>query len=256
MVNSGETTSFEFAVWKIALQCSTWLFHVIYRAPYSQAHPVTSDLFFQQLSDYLESVSIGSTNLLITGDFNIHVNKKGDSDCKRFNEILAAFNLSQFVTKPTHSSGNTLDLLITSEPNIKYFNETQVGFHISDHAFVTCLMGAERPGLERKDVHFRNIKSIDQSAIKNDLQGFVDSCTDNRGQNSLGQMFFALKEAFPVCKLLPFTANAPLPPIAMLVAERRHTCQLIYEIFISFQHCNGGWGGSQLEISSKIQSVS
>ena len=34
----------------------------------------------------------------------------------------------------------------------------------------------------------------------------------NRGQNSLGQMFFALKEAFPVCKLLPFTANAPLPP--------------------------------------------
>ena len=70
-----------------------------------------------------------------------------------------------------------------------------------------------------------------------------DVASYNRGQNSLGQMFFALKEAFPVCKLLPFTANAPLPPIAMLVAERRHTCQLIYEIFISFQHCNGGWGG-------------
>ena len=65
----------------------------------------------------------------------------------------------------------------------------------------------------------------------------------NRGQNSLGQMFFSLKEAFPVCKLLPFTANTPLPPIAMLVAERRHTCQLIYEVFISFQHCNGGVGG-------------
>ena len=54
LLKSGETTSFEFAVWKIALQCSTWLFHVIYRAPYSQAHPVTSDLFFQQFSDYLE----------------------------------------------------------------------------------------------------------------------------------------------------------------------------------------------------------
>ena len=36
--------------------------------------------------------------------------------------------------------------------------------------------------------------------------------TYNRGQNSLGQMSFALKEAFPVCELLPFTANAPLPP--------------------------------------------
>ena len=31
-------------------------------------------------------------------------------------------------------------------------------------------------------------------------------------------------------------------PIAMLVAGRRHACQLIYDIFISFQHCNEGWG--------------
>ena len=44
------------------------------------------------------------------------------------------------------------------------------------------------------------------------LQQFkVRPFSDNRGQNSLGQMFFALKEAFPVCKLLPFTANAPSP---------------------------------------------
>ena len=116
---------------------------------------------------------------LITGDFNIHVNKRGDGDCKRFNEILAAFNLSQFVTHPAHSPGNTLDLLITSEPNTKYFNETQVEFHISDHAFVTCLMGAERPGLERKDIHFRNIKSIDQS------KRFVDSCSEVHELNDL-----------------------------------------------------------------------
>ena len=86
---------------------------------------------------------------------------------------MAAFNLSQFATQPTHFSGNTLDLLITSEPNNKYFNETQVGFQISDHAFVTCLMGFERPGPERNVVHFRNIKSIDQSAIENDLKALL-----------------------------------------------------------------------------------
>ena len=33
----------------------------------------------------------------------------------------------------------------------------------------------------------------------------------NRGQNSLEQMSFALKDSFPACKLLPSTANAPLP---------------------------------------------
>ena len=35
--------------------------------------------------------------------------------------------------------------------------------------------------------------------------------TYNRRQNSLEHMSFALKEAFPVRKLLPFTANAPFP---------------------------------------------
>ena len=93
---------------------------------------------------------------LITGDFNIHVKGGGGggaNDCKRSNEILlAAFNLSQFVTQPTYTSGNTLDLLITSQPKIRYFKETQVGFYISDYAFVTCLMGAEKPGRERKDI--------------------------------------------------------------------------------------------------------
>ena len=66
--------------------------------------------------------------------------------------------------------------------------------------------------------------------------------TFNRGQNSLGHISFALKEAFLVCKLLHFTANAPPPPTAMLVAGRRHICQVIFDIFISFQHCNAGWG--------------
>ena len=75
----------------------------------------------------------------------------------------------------------------------------------------------------------------------------------NRGKNSLGQMSFALKEAFLVCKLLHFTANAPLPPTAMLVAGRRHICQVIFDIFISFQYCNGGWGDHNSKFPPKYK---
>ena len=60
-----------------------------------------------------------------------------------------------------------------------------MGFYISDHAFVTCLMRAEKPGRERKDIRFGNIKSIDQSAMKNDLQNFVDGCTEVHELNEL-----------------------------------------------------------------------
>ena len=54
-----------------------------------------------------------------------------------------------------------------------------------------------------------NIFQISKNYANTRLSNFH---TYNPGQNSLGQMFFALKEAFPVCKLLPFTANAPSPP--------------------------------------------
>ena len=45
----------------------------------------------------------------------------------------------------------------------------------------------------------------------------------------------------------------PPPPIAMLVAGKRHTCQLIYYIFISFQHCNGGRGDLNLKFPPKYK---
>ena len=48
-------------------------------------------------------------------------------------------------------------------------------------------------------------------------QGFDGSY--NRGQNSLRQMSFAEKEAFPACKLLPSTANAPLPSLQCWLLE-------------------------------------
>ena len=79
----------------------------------------------------------------------------------------------------------------------------------------------------------------------------------DRGQNSLGQMFFALKEAFPVCKLLPFTANAPLPPLQCWLLKEDILVNSSMKFSSAFNIAmGGGGGGSQLEISSKIQSVS
>ena len=69
---------------------------------------------------------------------------------------------------------------------------------------------------------------------------------NNRRKNSMGQMSFALKEAFPVCKLLPFTANAPLPPLQCWLLEEdilvNSSMTFSSAFFISFQHCNGGGG--------------
>ena len=73
----------------------------------------------------------------------------------------------------------------------------------------------------------------------------------------VGTDVFALKEAFPVCKLLPFTANTPCPPLQCWLLKE----DILVNPSMTFPSAfniamGGGGGGSQLETSSKIQSVS
>ena len=176
LVVYGETRSFEYATWKLLLPKSAWMFHVIYRTPYSEAHPVTACVFFKEFSDYLESVCSDSSNFIIAGDFNFQINDKKDLNSGKLSQILDSYNLTQLIQMPTHLSGNTLDLLITSAPNKELFSEFQSDFNISDNSFVSYLMGEEKPSLERRKIQYRKIKSIDYNAMKNDLQNFAKSC--------------------------------------------------------------------------------
>ena len=64
----------------------------------------------------------------------------------------------------------------------------------------------------------------------------------NRGQNLLGHMSFALKEAFPVCKLLPFTANAPLPPLQCWLLEEDILVNSFMTFSSAFNIAMGGGG--------------
>jgi hypothetical protein len=51
--------------------------------------------------------------LIITGDFNIHVNSKTDGDSLKFVDL--SMGLQKLVEFSTHVSGNTLYLVITRE---------------------------------------------------------------------------------------------------------------------------------------------
>ena len=75
----GEKRSFEFSEWIILGQGSRKIrIVIVYRLQYSPNHPVTTGVFFDEFSDYGESILLSSEPLLITGDFNIHVNVVGD----------------------------------------------------------------------------------------------------------------------------------------------------------------------------------
>ena len=97
-----------------------------------------ASLFFDEFASFLESLSITSTPLLTTGDFNFHVDVNHDQNARRFLDLLDTFNLKQPISTPSHRSGHTLDLIITREDDKITSNFIVHDPVISDHFAVHC----------------------------------------------------------------------------------------------------------------------
>ena len=94
-VDAGERASFEFSEWIVTSPSLNNLILVsIYRPQYSDEHRVTTNAFFTEFSNYLESILLSKEQLLITGDFNIHVDIVDDPDSLKLLDLLVFGNTS------------------------------------------------------------------------------------------------------------------------------------------------------------------
>ena len=85
----------------------SFLLAIVYRpsGPYS--------IFMDEFSEFAADVVTYSDNILLMGNFNIHVNNPSDSPAKAFLLSIDTFGFKQHVQQPTHTGGNTLDLVLT-----------------------------------------------------------------------------------------------------------------------------------------------
>jgi Endonuclease-reverse transcriptase len=107
--------------------------------------------------------------LVITGDFNIHVNAT-DWRSPRFAEILESFSLLQSVSEPTHWQRNTLDLVIMrfdGRPMTCSVNPPKV---ISDHALIVCEFPAVQFAVRQVYRSVRPWKKVDRDAFRKSLE--------------------------------------------------------------------------------------
>ena len=58
-------------------------------------------------------LQLESKNIVIVGNFNLHVNDKSDTDAQQFIDMVEASQMKQWINFPIHKQGNTLDLIIT-----------------------------------------------------------------------------------------------------------------------------------------------
>ena len=157
---------------------SSYILLLIYRPPpkIKPTKPPVSNSFSSFFSDFsllLEDLVSSPSELIITGDFNLHLDDPSCSKSTSFLSLLHTFHLSQLVSFPTHSDGHTLDLLITrasSSSILSNIDCSSLPSSFSDHSAILSSLtipSSIRPPSITKVI--RNTKSIHIPSFSNDI---------------------------------------------------------------------------------------
>ena len=130
------------------------------------------------MASYIEQFVEVQEELLIVGDFNIHVDSS-NNESQSFLDILNANGLIQYVKSSTHQKGHILDLVITLEhsnllkrpPVVFISGVSDVKSSSSlDHFAVLCYLNVNRPKTIHKSVKFRAFRNIPVPDYRNDVK--------------------------------------------------------------------------------------
>uniref|UniRef100_A0A8C6WDV8 Reverse transcriptase domain-containing protein n=1 Tax=Neogobius melanostomus TaxID=47308 RepID=A0A8C6WDV8_9GOBI len=119
----GVFVSFEYVSFKMEIKQSSILYMTIYKPP--------QNCFIEDFTELLSFICTDFDCLVISGDFNVHVDVTNDRHAKELNAVLEMFGLTQHVSEVTHNKGHTLDLVITKGVNISNVNVVDAA--LSDH---------------------------------------------------------------------------------------------------------------------------
>lgn len=154
----------------------------VYRPPPSNKNNLTTQMFFDEFTTFLEKLATDSKEVIICGDFNFHIDDQNDTNAVKFLQMLHSFDYVQHVNESTHKNGHILDLLITrSEDNL--IHKTMVSPPIiSDHGAIHCKIMIAKLPFPKKEIKYRNLKRINMTELRNDLHNsslFTDDAASN-----------------------------------------------------------------------------
>ena len=149
LIDSGGKSSFEFGLWKLNIKNTPMYIVGIYHPPPSGANRVNNRTFIEEFLDYLTEVLSKHKNVIVLGDFNMHINDVSDNDAQTFSDCLGATGLTQHVDFSTHEKGNRLDLVFTELQSIVNITSCKQGPFLSDHCIVLCETTIEKQTVQQ-----------------------------------------------------------------------------------------------------------
>ncbi len=158
----------------------------VYRPHPTRANGFTLSKFFEEFEIFLSEIAMLNAKVILTGDFNFHLNKPNESDVKQFSNLVNEAGFTQHITKPTHRDGNTLDLLLSRLEDDLVTEWDVCDKLMSDHFFVSCNLQRKKPQPMKTVRKVRNYKEMDMQSFTEDLEyELVDNIPSNSSCNDL-----------------------------------------------------------------------
>jgi len=133
---------------------------IIYRLHPTKKNGRKAAYFFNEFSEFVDSLATNSGHLLILGDFNIHWNCQKNAGTKQRADILRSANLRQHVQERTHRHGHILDLVISCDDD-NLIKRVSVPSMLSDHFLININVSLQKQSVSPKVISNRKYKSID-----------------------------------------------------------------------------------------------
>lgn len=120
--------------------------------------------FINDFSVLLTHLATLSPNVILLGDFNIHMDNSNLPLTRDFSSCLESFGFYQYSDFPTHSKGHTLDLICCS--GLIPSNCSADALPVTDHSLISfnvklCFSMTKSP----RFISFRNVKDIDTAML-------------------------------------------------------------------------------------------
>ena len=167
LMNTINFSSFEYLDVKITSVNKNIRIILIYRPPNKSKNE-----FIEELSDLIETFE-DTRNIVLCGDFNLHIDNQNDTYVKRFTDILENNDLINKVNSPTSIGNHIIDLVIQNErggiaSNIEIEPECLIS---PTHKLITFEIDTKKTENIKKKIIYRNKDNFD-------AKNFIDECTN------------------------------------------------------------------------------
>ena len=126
--------------------------------PYSNRCPVTNSMFIDDFTEWLPSQLVRYNNILLVGDFSIHINKAAiDDESGFFVSTIEAMGFQVELCGPTYVSGSTIDLMSLQSGCSIAVLDIQCGPHLSDNCSMEAITTVQHTEVHRGNISYRKI---------------------------------------------------------------------------------------------------